>query len=456
MKGEEAGHLRERLTEALGAANVDTGNACRDYDVQGQTPALVARPGDVDGVSQALALAAAAGASVVPWGGGTRMALGYPPRSVDLVLSMERLKRILTHDAADLTVTLEAGCTLDQVRQAVATKGQMLPLDAPWPERATVGGTLATGQAGLRRLLYGGPRDLLLGVRTVDALGVVTRAGGRVVKNVTGYDMNKLYVGSLGTLGVLVEASFKLVPLPECEETVVAVCAEPGRALELADKWVALPVQPASVCAFAAAGLPEVAQTWRLDDVQLVAARFPGPPAAVNRAVNEALATATHSGSVITSQLEGQAHSAFWSAVANVPSIAHLAAHEALLRVSVLPTELATVLVTATTVAGEHGLRVTWLADAGMGTLYLHVSGAEGADATTDVAIQALGPGLRALQAMLAHRWRNAVVLGCPPALKADLPLWGADPPGIDVMRTIKRQFDPAGTLNPGRFVGGL
>ena len=456
MKGDGVDQLRDQMAQTLGADHVLAGDACQRYTIDGVTPALVAKPGDVEGVSRALTLASRSKATVVPWGGGTRMALGYPPRGVDLVLSVERLQRILAYDAADLTVTLEAGCTLDQASQALATRGQMLPLDPPWPTRATIGGTLATGQTGLRRSLYGGPRDLLLGVRAVDALGVITRAGGRVVKNVTGYDMNKLYLGSLGTLGVVVEASFKLVPVPEHEETVVGVCAAPARALAVAERWVALPVRPASVCAVTAAGLPALALRGTAAEDVLVAARFAGPPAAVQRAVREARALAHDMGGDQTTPFEGPAHTDIWAAMASLPSTAHLAHDEALLKVSVLPSELATVLETATTVAGEHGLRLTWLADAGAGVLFLQVRTTDEPTLNVEAASAALGPGLRALQGMLAHRWRNAVVHGCPPALKADLPLWGADPPGIDVMRAIKRQFDPAGTLNPGRFVGGL
>ncbi len=454
---DSADELHARLVAALGAEHVLVGDACQPYAVQCRVPRLVARPADVDGVSQVLAAASASSATVVPWGGGTRMALGYPPRAVDVVLSLERLDRVLSHDPADLTVTVQAGCTLDHLAATLAAAGQMLPLDAPLSTRATIGGTLATGMAGPRRFLYGGPRDLLLGVRVVDAAGTITRAGGRVVKNVTGYDLNKLYLGSLGTLAVLVEASFKLVPLPETEATVLAVCGDPASALAVAAALADLPTQPAAVTALSLAGLPQLAVRLSVPAGNIVvAARFPGPSAAVERALQEARTAARAAGAGRIGHIEAAAQRTFWTAVADFPATLDLPSDTALLKVSALPSELGTVLDAATAVCAEQGLRLVWMADAGVGVVFLRIQAAAHGDAGDAPAEQRLWPELRALQSMLAHRWRNSVVLGCDPALKADLPLWGADPPGIDVMRAIKRKFDPADTLNPGRFVGGL
>ncbi|HEV7129264.1 MAG TPA: FAD-linked oxidase C-terminal domain-containing protein, partial [Ktedonobacterales bacterium] len=226
-----------------------------------------------------------------------------------------------------------------------------------------------------------------------------------------------------------------------------------------------LAVPPAAVCALAREGLPQVLRfvpplgpplDALLDSpsgAAVVVARFPGTPAAVARAVDEARAVAHAHGGGALERLDATTTAACWTALTDFPATADLPPSQALLKVSVLPSELHTVLETATTMAGEHGLHLSWQADACAGVLYLRVGVAAATDGDP---APALGPGLRALQGMLANRWRNAVVLACAPELKADLPLWGADPPGLDVMRTIKRQFDPAGLLNPGRFVGGL
>jgi glycolate oxidase FAD binding subunit len=455
---ERSEQLRTELAGALGADQVLTGEGCRPYAVQGHVPTLVARPGDVEGVGQALSLATAAGATVVPRGGGTSMALGYPPPSVDVVLSLERLSRVLAHDPSHLTATLEAGCTLDQATRALARAGQMLPLDAPLPARATIGGALATGLAGPRRLLYGSPRDLLLGARVVSAAGIATWAGEPVVRHAAGYDLKKVYVGSLGTLGVVVEASFRLVPLPEHEGTLLATYAEPLHALIAARALIGLPVGPCAVSVLLLEGLPQLAARLSATEGEaLVAARFPGPPAAVERAMREGDAAVRVAGCDSVAQIEGDAQAALWDAVADFPVLADLPPDDAVLKVGVLPGEVGNVVEMAVAVAGEHGLRLYWLADAGIGTVYLRVRALDvRPDDDEHARAQALAPGLRALQEMQTHRWRNAVVLGCAPALKADLPIWGANPPAIEIMHAIKHQFDPAGTLNPGRFVGGL
>src|SRR5579883_541011 len=176
----------ERVARELGADQTLMGDACDAFATQGQAPVVMARPADVVGVAAALALAAEAGAAVVPWGGGTRQALGYPPRRYDLALSLARLTQVVHYDPADLTITVGAGMTHDALARTLASARQSLPLDVPLPSRATLGGTLATGYAGLRRAYAGAPRDLTLGLRVIDAHGEALAFGGRVVKNVTG------------------------------------------------------------------------------------------------------------------------------------------------------------------------------------------------------------------------------------------------------------------------------
>ena len=155
-------------------------------------------------------------------GGGTQRSLGNPPRSYDLALDTRSLDRLIQYEPADLTVTVEAGMSLARLEEILAAEGQFLPLEAPCPSSATVGGMLAAACFGPMSLSYGQPRDWLIGVKVVNADGRVTKGGGQVVKNVTGYDMNKLYTGSLGTLGVIVEASFKVAPKPAVSTTLAA------------------------------------------------------------------------------------------------------------------------------------------------------------------------------------------------------------------------------------------
>ena len=210
------------LAESLGTESVIPQEELPHYSVDGVAPSVALFPRDIDGVSRALSFASSEGMHVVPWGGGTQMTLGNSPHEVDVVLGISRLNRVLFHEPADLVVSVEAGITLRALQEELATKGQFLPLEAPIPSRATIGGILAANASGPSRLAYGTPRDWLIGVRVVHSDGAVTKSGGRVVKNVTGYDLNKLYVGSLGTLGVIVEAIFKIAPLTPETRTLVS------------------------------------------------------------------------------------------------------------------------------------------------------------------------------------------------------------------------------------------
>ena len=198
------------------------------YAVDGLTPEAVALPENREALSQVMEWAARAGAAVAPWGGGTQQGLGNVPARLDLALDLTRCNRLLDFQPDDLTVTVEAGITLESLQRELAQGGKYLPLEAPQPARATIGGILATNSTGPRRFAYGPPRDWLIGIGVVAADGTESKAGGRVVKNVTGYDLNKLYTGSLGTLGIIVEASFKLSPAPLYSRALIA-SFQPGQ-----------------------------------------------------------------------------------------------------------------------------------------------------------------------------------------------------------------------------------
>ena len=451
-----------RLAGELGAEQTLTGAPCAAYAVQGRAPLVVARPATLEALGTALALAAEAGAAVAPWGAGSRMALGYPPARLDLVLSLERLDRIVAYDPADLTITVEAGMTHAALNRTLAEARQTLPLDPPLPERATIGGTLATGTVGLRRSLYGAPRDVTLGIGGFDAAGQALKAGGAVVKNATGYGMTRLYIGSLGSLCVIGTASFKLTPQPETEATVLAAASEPGSMLAAAQAVNALALRPAAVAAMHVAALPELARlTPGHERRQLLAIRLPGNDAVVQRALAETHAALRQVEVAPLLTLDGASHAAFW---ASANDFAALRTHprEALVRLSALPAEMAQALDMAEGLASEHGLRLLWLTDLTTGALWLRLSERSEDEPRGESEGEALGrdvafaTALRATLDALIRRWRLVTTLACPSAIKQSIALWGADPSGLDLMREVKRRFDPDLRLNPGRFVMGI
>src|ERR1019366_4286120 len=168
------------------------------------------RAGSPDEIARVLKTASGAGLQVIPRGGATKMAWGNPPRGGDLIISTRRLSRIVEHAWGDMTATVEAGCTLQQLQQTLAEHGQRLALDPLWPGKATIGGILATNDSGALRIRFGSLRDLIIGITLVLADGTLAKSGGKVVKNVAGYDLPKLATGSLGTLGIITQAIFRL------------------------------------------------------------------------------------------------------------------------------------------------------------------------------------------------------------------------------------------------------
>lgn len=447
-----------RLAHELGADQSLTGAPCAAYAIQGQTPAIVARPATSAGVETALRLAAEAGAVVAPWGNGSRAALGYPPRRLDVVLSLEHLDRVVAYDPADLTITVEAGMTHETLAQTLFVARQMLPLDPPLPRRATIGGTVATGIVGMRRNLYGAPREVTLGMRVVDAAGQSLRAGGAVVKNATGYGMTRLYVGSLGTLCVITEASFKLTPAPETESTLLA--AAPARqAFATVTALNALSVRPSAMVAMHIGALPELARLVPGHERrELLAIRLSGTDAAVKRAIGESESALRTVAVEPLMTLDGANHAAFWASANDFPAL-RVHPREALVRVNTLPDAVAVALDMADKLANEHRLSLAWVADLATGTLWLRLSApsddpiSEGLTASRDVAF---AQAMRAVLQSLIQRWRLVTTLACPAQLKTDLPIWGADPSAAPLMREIKRRFDPDNRLNPGRYVAGL
>ena len=212
--------LLDTLRATVGPANVLTGVDLSPYVVEGRTPDAAVFPGSTEEVAAVVTLAAGAETPVVPWGGGTAASVGMPAARAGIVLDLARLNRLLEHEPGDLTATVEAGLTMAALQAALRGRGQWLSLDPAEGERATVGGVLAANASGPRRHLYGTARDLLIGVTVVTAEGVVVKGGGKVVKNVAGYDLPKLFIGAWGTLGVIVEATVKLRPVPDAERLV--------------------------------------------------------------------------------------------------------------------------------------------------------------------------------------------------------------------------------------------
>lgn len=428
--------LAPRLAAIVGAGHVSAGGPA----VDGVAPGFAVRPGDAEQVSRLLTLAHGEGLAVVPRGGGSALGLGNPPARADLLLDLTRLNRVVEYEPADVSISVEAGITLEDLGEVLGKQRQFLPLDPPGWRARTVGGVLATNASGPLRPRYGAGRDLLLGVRFVQADGTVTWGGSRVVKSVTGYDVPKLLTGSLGTLGVIVETTLRLHPVAEYERSWLfgfpALAAAAGFLAGVADSAL----QPSRVEVLNAAALHAIGR--------------PASPAAVAvsvGSVEEAVRAQGEALAGLAARAGGAAAAAgddFWDAYGT--AAAQVAPGGVRLRIACLASSVTDVVGAVEALAGAQGLRARTAGCAGVGALTAILEGECPAEAW-------VAELLEPLRQRLAGEGGSAVVEACPRALKERIDVWGSvDPAALDLMRRIKREFDPEGVLNPGRFVGRL
>ena len=416
--------------------------AAQAYALGERTPLRVEEPVDAARVAAVLGSAADAGEAVVAFGGSTLQSLGNAPTRYSIALSLRRLDRVRQYDPRDLTIGVEAGMTLANFARTLAAAGQFIPFDAPFPQRATVGGTLAAGWGGPRRATYGCSRDLLIGSTVALTDGSLATAGGMVVKNVTGYDMSKVYVGSLGTLGILVGANFKTLPRPAAQRMAVAPLTDDLRERTLA-ALEGLPIEPTA--ALVVDGF--FSRTVRVgDEHSRLFVLLEGSPAAIDRATRDLRSLLGKCGVAQTLLLEN-------AAAANALQQVVDAYVEPLDDRSI--TYRATGLVgdvwrrTATTAerVREHGAFCDFIADVRTGDTIFRVAGRTG---------EAIDELLPVIDAAVREMLPSSTVIAGEPRLRLRVNAWGAPPASLATQRAVKARFDPAGTLAPGRYVGGL
>jgi len=428
--------------------------ACRAYSVDGIEPKLVVAPDSAEQVAEVLKCAAARGLGVIPVRNGTKLGIGNPPRRYDLALSLKSLNRVWHYEPADLTVTVEPGMKLGDFQHFLARDGLWLPLDPRGGARASIGGTLAANAAGPLSARYGAPRDMVLGMKIATADGKIIKAGGRVVKNVAGYDLGKLLIGSFGTLGVIVEASFKLYPRPEARATFVLSLESLEAARHLRRAIFGSPLDPLRIALLDRAAGQMVVGAG-LEPAPANSAPFEfwleagGSERVLARYSRELEERAKEAGARMENR-EG-AESA-WDRIADFAwLVAESLPDSVILRAS-LPLDSSEEFLTRALIDAKVRASVS---QPGTGVVSL-VLPAEG---TRDVAAASEVAKLRDLAEALAGA---LVVEHCRPELKPQLDAWGLPPqagrPGSDfeMMRKMKATWDPNGILSPGRFVGGI
>ena len=395
--------------------------------------------------------------TVVPVGHGTKPAMGGAGAPVDVMLSLERMNRILDYPASDLTITVEAGLPIRDLAAALAEKKQFLPLDIPFADQATVGGAIAANSSGPRRLGYGTWRDFVLGMRFVTADGILAKAGGKVVKNVAGYDISKLLVGSQGTLAVIAEVTLKVLPRPPATSTIVMGFRHAEQAAQAARCIVGSQMLPQALdLVDSAAGETADVAELRGQPFTLLAAAA-GAEAVLNRVERDLPALARPSGLQGFATYRGQEEASTWKRVQELTPL-FLRQHPVgvVVKASIPFTRMGAFVEQARSVAESNGMAAATLARAGSGVVYVYLrvsqtsnDGLSGAPASL-----ASAPDL-VLRAAEQHGGR-AVVEWCPADLKSKINVWGTLGDDFAWMRKVKAALDPKGILSPGRFYGGI
>ena len=397
--------------------------------VLGMTPGAVVEPATPEEAAEAMKGCARDRQRLVFVGGGTDLGVGAPPTGVDVVLRTGRLDRVLEHSPSDQIVVAEAGLTLAALQRTLAVHGQRLALDPPGAERATLGGIVAANAFGAHRTRFGTARDLIIGLSLVRADGTAARGGGKVVKNVAGFDLPRLFVGSLGTLGLITSVTFRLHPLPEASLTVAVdpITGRQARSLVVATREAQL--EPASVALRAG------------DGGLRLGVRFEGFGPGVRQQA-ERFAGLVGVAGLRAEPLDEASAGAFWSGQETARTSGSVR-----VRLAAPPSALERMLEGAVApLAG--GLGQGWaVLDPVVGCGF-----AGGTPADAGSAVAALQ---RARQALVALG--GSLTLAAAPAeVRAGFDPWGAPPAALEMMRRLKARLDPEGRLAPGRFVGGI
>jgi glycolate oxidase FAD binding subunit len=465
-----------RLEQLLGAARTTTDSASlAAYEVDGVRPAAAARPSSAAEVAEIVRLAAAEKLAAIPCSGRSKLAIGGVPSRYDVALDISGMNRVLAYDPGDLTLGVEPGVRLEDLQRELAQHGQFLPLEVAFSDRATVGGAIAANSYSPLRASYGSARDFVLGMEFVTGAGEIAKSGGRVVKNVSGYDLHKLLIGSLGTLAVITRVNFRTFPRPAEMRVFIAAFAAHGAALEFCRAVTNSPLEPrvfevlnpvAAEVSGLAAQFPAGGRVWR---VVISAA---GSDAVVARHARDLERMAREARATHFDTLTGADAAPPLRAVREFVRLALERSPAAtIIRVAILPAA-----------AGPFAERVVAIADAAgldaaltlgaAGTCYVallprsarraETSSAPTTDAEANVSTDAEKTSVAGAvkQFLESVSTDSATTRGfvewCPTALKRRIALWGEPREDFASMQRVKNVFDPHGVLSPGRFCGGL
>lgn len=425
--------LRDELQRIVGEVGILSDAQLADYAIDGFVPKAVVLPASVGEIQDVLSFAASFNLSVIPAGSGSKLGNGNLPDKVDIVLATTRINEVVEYEPADLTVTVEAGIRLAELQERLAANGQFLAMAPPYAARCTLGGIVATNASGSLRLRYGTARNQVLGLRVVQASGTVVKSGGKVVKNVAGYDVNKLYIGSFGTLGILTEVTLKLSPIPARQATLTAQFQDVQAAAKTGLSVVGSQTLPDFVNMAVNSHFAEVAA-----GAVTLAVGFGGDAETVAWQLEQARRIMEQNGGIGVKGIEGEFRQRFDDAIQAFPEVE--GDSTVVVKVNLKRTDIAEF------AEGALAETAEMMALLGSGVLYLKMEYVAG-----------LAETLAALRERAVRAGGSLIIESAPPELKQQIDVWGAfGSRALGLMKQVKARFDAKGLLNPGRFVSGI
>jgi len=450
--------LIPRLNEIIGEANViQDPDKLKAYTMDGKKPKVVVSPKTINEISKVIAYANQQHLTIIPRGNGTKMGMGGIPKKMDIILSTDRLNRITDSDCENLTLSAEGGITLSEVQKSLAKvgKGYFLPLDPPFTDKATLGGIVATNSSGPKRLLYGTARDLIIGTKAVFPNGDIVVSGGKTVKNVSGYDMCKLLIGSYGTLGIICEMTFKLLPLPEKEATLALSFAKLEEADGFARQVRSSQLIPSSIEILNAIAVKNMKYSISMppNGNYLVAIGLDGVAESIDRQISEMSEMGKKHGVLEAVTLDSEKHQAFWIALRDFYNgLIQIYPNLISLKSNFLISKSGEMLGSYEKITSEFGMDCAFICHSGNGILYSYILAEKNLRSKIESFVELIGK----LTSEAVKNEGNLVVESSPLLIKKKVDVWGQSRSDYLVVRRLKEQLDPAGILNIGRFVGGI
>lgn len=423
------------------------------FKIDGNLPKGIVFPSNKEEISRTVRLATSKNFSIIPWGGGTKIDIGNIPKKLDLILSLKRLDKIVEHDPLNLIVTVEAGTSLAKAQNHLSKDRQFIALDPPFSKEATIGGIISTNSSGPKRYLYGTCRDFMLGLEIVLSNGDIVKTGGKTVKNVTGYDMNKLFIGSFGTLGIITQATFKVLPLPEDEKIIILSFTNLKDLISLIKDILKSVLVLSSLEILNPLASNIIINNQR--EITLHEGTYnlvigvEGAREAVKREISDIIVMGEEKGISQFHVLQGDEMKKLIKSFSNLTTIVHSQYSDFIkCKASILISKVYDMIQISEGLAEKYNLECGITSHGGSGIVYIYFLTKSSNGNLKDIIFE-LSEETKKLEGSL-------VVERAPSELKKEIDVWGNPEDSFEIMRNLKNQFDSKGLLNPGRFLRGL